>query len=294
MTQGHYHKREGHRVRKAYKSKGDDVTFSRFVKTKSKAERIDEQGQLFGMYRHVSPRLLSKPPMVEGRTFFNKRGVKKPSELKRLLVSGHNNVKIGRDVRKGKLFRGYWIYTLSLEERKTCPRSCHHWATCYGNNMPYAKRIDHTQADFLPKLAAEIEALCNPPSLKSNMGSKPMRKGVLIRLHALGDFYSSEYVEFWIEQLKKYDNLAIFGYTARADLSEIGKTIHRGKLRFGRRFAIRWSDGRRKRDCTASINTIGDCPANAIICPEQTGHSEACGKCGLCWNTQKNIAFLTH
>jgi hypothetical protein len=60
-----------------------------------------------------------------------------------VLVSGHSNVKIGRDVRKGKLFRNYWIFSLSFEERATCPSNCHHWTECYGNAMPFAKRTDH-------------------------------------------------------------------------------------------------------------------------------------------------------
>lgn len=289
---GHYHERDNMRVRKAYASKGDDATFSRFVKVLGKRERIDAQGRLFGMHRHVSPRLMSKPPMVEGRTFFNKRGVKQPNELKNLLVSGHSNVKIGRDVRKGKLFRGYWIYTLSLEERKTCPRTCLHWATCYGNNMPYAKRIDHTGLDFLGKLDAEIEALCNPK--QGGRGGKVLRTGVLIRLHALGDFYSNEYVAFWAWQLHKHERLAIYGYTARPISEPIGQAIAGVAKRFGNRFAVRFSDGGRETNCTVSIARLDEAPPNAIICPEQTGHSEACGKCDLCWNIETNIAFLAH
>jgi hypothetical protein len=30
-------------------------------------------------------------------------------------------------------------------------------ANCYGNNMPFAKRVDHTDPAFLPKLEAEID-----------------------------------------------------------------------------------------------------------------------------------------
>jgi hypothetical protein len=47
--------------------------------------------------------------------------VKAVDQVASLLVSGHSNIKIGRDVRKAR-FRGYWIYTLSLEERKDVPR----------------------------------------------------------------------------------------------------------------------------------------------------------------------------
>ncbi len=143
-----------------------------------------------------------KPAHQEGRTYFP-RSVKQVGDVTNLLVSGVNNAKIGRVVTVGR-FKGWEIYTLSLEERKTCPRACHHWQNCYGNSMPYAKRIDHTSPDFLPALEANIErllALPGPP-------------GVLVRLHALGDFYSSEYVNFWCRMLATHKRLMIFGYTA--------------------------------------------------------------------------------
>jgi hypothetical protein len=183
-------------VRKAFASKGDDATLTRFVKigTAEKHRKQRRQPRL--------PGIGTLPYINEGRTKFTE-GVKRVDQLSGLLVSGHSNVKIGRDVRKAK-FRGYWIYTLSLEERKTCPASCRHWQTCYGNNMPFAKRIDHTDPNFLPTLAREVAALC------------VKKKGVLIRLHALGDFFSTEYVEFWMRMLRTYGNLAIFGYTARS------------------------------------------------------------------------------
>lgn len=137
-------------VRKAFASKGDDATLTRFVKitTAEKPRKQRRQPRLPGLEAGF---------IAEGRTKFSK-SVKAVSEVSNILVSGHNNVKIGRDVRKAK-FRGYWVYTLSLEERKTCPSSCQHWQTCYGNNMPFAKRVDHTDPEFLPTLEAEIAML---------------------------------------------------------------------------------------------------------------------------------------
>lgn len=293
MTGKHFHERgDKNRVRKAYKSKGDDATFSRFVKL-PKAERM-AQAHLLNTPRVVAPSLYRKPWAIEGRSMFHRKGVKKPSQLTNLLVSGHNNVKIGRDVRKGKLYRGYWIYTLTLEERRTCPRTCQQWATCYGNNMPYSKRIDHTEDGWLVELEREIDRLINWRSVHTKRSPTVPRQGILIRLHALGDFYSSEYVAFWAAQLRKHERLAIYGYTARRLDDPIGRSIAGVKRKFGRRFAIRYSDGNGDSDCTVSINRIEEAPSNAFVCPEQTGASEACGKCGLCWNTEKNVAFLQH
>lgn len=267
-------------VRKAYASKGDDCTLSRWVKippgeqiVKGPAKR---QQRFPGFERAGSV-------YEKGRSVFYRKGVKPVRLLKNLLVSGHSNVKIGRDVRKGRLFRGYWIYTLTLEERATCPRTCKHWLTCYGNHMPFAKRIEHGP-EMIEPLRKEIrKLLC--------IGK---RAGLLIRLHALGDFYSAEYVRFWEEQLERHPRLACFGYTARRPEDEIGAEVARVKQRFGRRFAIRWSDGGQPTDCTVSVKIASRAPANSFVCPEQTGATAACATCGLCWNTDRNVAFVEH
>lgn len=290
MTDAPYRSRPRAFVRKAYASKGDDCTLSRWVKVRGEDRK------------YVKPPradwLFDKSLSCPARSIFWRKGVKKPSELKNLLVSGHSNVKIGRDVRKG-LFRGYWIYTLSFEERATCPTTCKHWLGCYGNGMPFAQRIDHTEDGLMARLAREVHSLCVP---RGNV----KRTGALIRLHALGDFYSVSYVQLWGFLLGKYSNLAAYGYTARTPDSPEGIEIAKLKERFGRRFAVRWSDGDGERDCTVSL--IGDTPKpdNAFQCPEQSpgftaptawhpdGKPILCATCGLCWSTDKNVAFKEH
>lgn len=254
-------------VRKADKAHGDDLTLTRWVK---------EPG------RHTKPSRTGLAPADASRTRFPTR-VLRVADMTNLLVSGHSNVKIGRDVRKGKL-RGYRIFTLSLEERATCPTSCEHWRSCYGNAMPFAKRVDHRDPAFLPALAEEIDMLMRKPW-----------PGVLIRLHALGDFYSAEYVEFWSSMLDKHPNLAIFGYTARGLPGAIGYALTMAIVRHGfDRFAIRYSNGGFKTQSTVSIKTEADCPASAFVCPEQTNKTRCCATCGACWSTTKNVAFLEH
>jgi hypothetical protein len=272
---------KGRGVRKAYASRGDDVTLSRFVKIP-----MDEREAL---RKRKQWRLPGFDPARKNRTLFPKSVVEPMS--KNALVSGHSNVKIGRDVRKGKLFRGYWIYTLTLEERATCPTSCQHWTNCYGNNMPWAKRLRHGPA-LENSIELELNRLCNPP--QHTRGRQALRKGVLVRLHALGDFYSADYVWFWRRMLKAFPNLAVYGYTARKREGDIGKAILRLKREFGRRFAIRWSNGGTGKDCTVSVKDASQAPATSFVCPEQTGSTAACATCGLCWNTDRNVAFIEH
>jgi len=254
-------------VRPAQRSKGDDPTLTRWVK---------EPG------RHQGRPTAPAPATATGTRFPSR--VLRTSETNAILVSGHSNIKIGRDIRKGK-FKGYWIYTLSLEERATCPRSCTHWTTCYGNSMPFAKRMDHTDPAFLPALESELAQLLAVRG----------RKGVMIRLHALGDFYSTDYVAFWHRMLKTHPRLAVYGYTARNSFTDpIGVDVDALNGIFGERHMVRFSDGGWPGMSTVSVRIEAECPPDAFVCPEQTGRTKACATCAACWSTTKNVAFLDH
>jgi hypothetical protein len=116
------------------------------------------------------------PAHRSGRTIFTSR-VFDPDEVQRVLKDGHQSRKIGRVVQKGHR-RGWPIYTLTLEERATCPRTCSAWSFCYGNNMQAAERIV-AGPDMEAALWSELAAL---------QAAHPA--GYLVRLHVLGDFYS--------------------------------------------------------------------------------------------------------
>ena len=75
-----------------------------------------------------------------------------------VLKDGAHSSKIGGDVLVGRL-RGAKIFTLTLEERATCPRSCRHWVGCYGNAMQAARRWQHGP-ELIDRLANEVAALC--------------------------------------------------------------------------------------------------------------------------------------
>lgn len=251
------------KMRPTSKAMGDDTTLTRFVITGA---------------RHQSNHRTAPMPMSATGTRFKGR-VLPPSAMSNILVSGHSNAKIGRDVRKGHL-RGYWIYTLSLEERATCPSSCAHWSDCYGNSMPFAKRVQHGP-EMLRRIETELADLCRK------------KRGVLVRLHALGDFYSADYVAFWDGMLRLHPNLAVYGYTAHHPGTEIGDAVRRVIERNGfTRFAIRYSgwSGELGAVTVDDPTEAGD----AIMCPQQTGASSHCATCALCWGSERSIAFLRH
>lgn len=231
--------------------------------------------------------------MVERRTLFPTTVVEVTEAApERLLISGANNRKIGSTVEKGA-FKDYEIYTLSLEERATCPEDCEALAYCYGNGMHQARRHRIGDSDvFFDRLGMEIADLAERCI------------GVLIRLHVLGDFPSVEYVAFWKEVLEEYPNVACFGYTHRSPKSwggdEIGDAVQSVKDVFGDRFRIRWSSPVARDDGAIVISHV---PTKAktvngeIVCPAQTDATACCATCGLCWDatlTQDCIAFIKH
>ena len=199
------------------------------------------------------------------------------------LKSGYNNTKIGKTVTKGRL-KGAPIMTLTLEERDTCPSSCRHWFDCFGNRMNFARR--QAPGPMLERY------------LQSQLGAFEHLhpRGFLVRLHVLGDFYSVDYVLKWRKWMDSFTALNVYGYTAWAPSTPIGEEVKSLADDYGPRFAMRWSD-RGDIWATRATITVKDEKAergDAIVCPAQTGKTDCCATCALCWQTTRNIAFIAH
>ena len=232
------------------------------------------------------------PASRGGRTIFGSR-VYAADEVGRVLKTGHQSRKIGKTVAKG-VRKGWPIFTLTLEERATCPKpqadgsGCREWASCYGNNMQAAERIE-AGPGLIAALEGEIAALA---ALHPG--------GFMVRLHVLGDFWSVEYVHFWQAMLRQWPNCALFGFTAHAPASPIGRAISLLALDFGwSRAAIRFSGARHELHAARVIGP-GEVDADAILCPAQriradgTPLTECCATCALCWQSPRSIAFRRH
>jgi hypothetical protein len=145
---------------------------------------------------HSRPMKKDHHSLVNGTTVFLKT-LRSVEEVKTVLKFSSND-KLGKKVVKG-VWKDHKFLTLTLEERATCPPSCKHWDDCYGNGMRFADRI-------------KIEGLME--AIERDLAALPKNKMFVIRLHVLGDFFSTEYVEFWDRMVEKFDNIKIFGYTA--------------------------------------------------------------------------------
>ena len=250
---------------------------------KRKGSASDPSGQrrFLGIVDGDGPRIDLKPwhpALRNGSTIFP--GMLIPaSQAPRLLKSGKNNRKIGYIATKGR-WKGMPLYTLTLEERATCPSTCREWATCYGNNLHMQPRI-HPDEYFLLRLRGELAHL-----------SAIHPEGFVIRLHVLGDFYSTEYVAFWREALAEFQALHIFGFTARQPADPIGHAVLLLMQDFEDQVLIRVSAGGKPELCSEVVDDESE--ATGIVCPAEKDENKCCATCGLCWTSTRTITFLRH
>lgn len=224
-------------------------------------------------------RLNPQHPALRLAVTIHPRTVKQPTETT-LLKPASANKKLGSGssvVSKGK-WAGMPMYQLSLQERATCPSSCQQWVDCFGNNMAFAHRIDHTHPDFFDILRSEVNVL-----------TRKYKHGVVIRPHVVGDYFSPEYAATWIELTADHPNLHIFGFTAHTPDSLIGRMIREWNK--NPRVWVRFSNAGDNPDVL--VANVAD-KGPGIPCPEQTGKTESCLTCGLCWSTTKPINFQEH
>lgn len=223
---------------------------------------------------------IDHPAVVDGTTIFG-RSVKAVSPDVNLLKRSIDNHKMGkRRTWRAGAYVGMPLYTLTLEERATCDTGCQAWRICYGNNMPFAHRFPAGQA-LTDKLHIELDRL---DTLHPD--------GYSIRLHILGDFYSTEYVKWWERQLDNRPLLHIYGYTHRQ--GEIRQEIDRVWGRYHARFNIMQSDGEAGLRPIALLESTEGAD-KLPVCPQQTGKAEGCLDCGLCTLPYvKGVRFMEH
>jgi len=207
-----------------------------------------------------------------------------------MLKRGKANKKLGDKV-SVKKWKDMTIYSLTLEERATCPTHCEQWENCYGNNMPFGHRFDHTHPEFLLRLGEEVKAL-----------NEKHPNGFVIRLHVLGDFYDAHYVAWWHNALRKYKGLRVFGYTHHRLLSTIGQMINDINRIYPDRWRVRFSDDLSTplhsrviaSDKPIIMTTIRRDPDGDVICPEQSDLTDSCATCGFCWSSDQPVVFIEH
>lgn len=255
-------------------------TRSAFVR-KPKTKHGGTQRRFMGVENSTGPKITLEPhdPRARAGSTVFPTTVIPASRLPRLLKSGKNSRKIGAIWEKGR-WKGMPVYTLTLEERATCPRTCREWLTCYGNNMHFAQRI-FDDGTLTKRLWGELATL-----------AAEYPAGFLLRLHVLGDFFSLEYVDFWRSALQDFPQLHIFGFTARKPPDPIGISLVELVATNYERFRIRFSGAGYETDCSEVVDRAED--ATGVLCPAESDPKRCCANCGLCMQSNRTISFVRH
>lgn len=229
----------------------------------------------------VSPPLHHKhPAVVNGMPRYPSQ-IRSASAAEWVLKSGEHSRKLGSHFSKGS-WLGLPIFSLTLSERVTCPRSCKCWTTCYGNDMPFAIRFRADSALY-SKLTLELQALA-----VSYPG------GFAVRLHSLGDFADIQYVQFWLDAVRALPGLHTFGFTAWARDSEIGSLVDVESQKWDR-FRIRFSGDTGCRGATVTDPPAWGLITAGIVCPAQAHRPDiSCGSCAFCVTSQDPVVFARH
>lgn len=170
----------------------------------------------------------------------------------------------------------------------SCPDSCAFKGQgCYGEHGPMSWTIKKLEGGTPEQIArAEAEGIRNI--------KKPLR------LHSYGDCKTPEAARILAEACKRNNNVWTYTHAwreiERADWGNIKvfascENITDAKAAIARGYLPALVIDEHKTDKVFSVDGI-----EFIPCPEQTGRSESCMTCRLCWTEKhgKGIAFAVH
>lgn len=182
-------------------------------------------------------------------------------------------------ISRGNLKLGV-LPSFSLPVITTCPGKtpfCERY--CYGLrgnfnllNVKEAndRRLDATlRDDFVDIITGEIRKTRAPA----------------FRLHVIGDFYSVEYVEKWIDIVERLPNVIFFGSTRSWRCEFLAEAMKRFRdiENVYMKASIDFTDTLQPESCGWNVWSV---EGKGIICPHDEGKVENCFFCGLCWKLQ--------
>lgn len=130
-------------------------------------------------------------------------------------------------------------------------------------------------------------------------------KPCTVRIHSSGDFYSEDYIQFWIEIVKYSPPIQFWAYTKSWWIPELLPALQELHDLENVQLFASWDRSMpeppkgwrlavvRKHDEEAE--DFGIPKQNMFQCPEQTGKVPNCASCGLCMrNSKKGVFFYLH
>lgn len=187
-------------------------------------------------------------------------------------------------LKKGNSKTGAGVFTWSMTT-KTCGQRCD---GCYGEkgfyNMPNVKKSLQNNT----RLAMEYLAFWKAAVLAQ---CETLKDGTEIRIHAVGDFFSAEYVQAWHDIAEAFPELIFWTYTKRTqyetafddlDNANIVKSLINGKYNFGPCEHVT----KLYEELKAENRSVHICKCGV----DDEQHCEGCHKCSI----SEFVLFLEH
>lgn len=188
-------------------------------------------------------------------------------------------------ISKGNLKLGT-LPSFSLPVIVTCPGKtpfCDHY--CYGLKGQFTavsikekndKRLDASlEDDFADIIVGEIRKAIAPA----------------FRLHVIGDFYTRDYVEKWIEIAERLPTIIFFGSTRswRCEFMDDALKRLRDLPNVYIKASVDVADNLEPLTCGWNIWSV---EGEGVPCPHDYGLVESCAKCKRCWTLKDfNVMF---
>lgn len=144
---------------------------------------------------------------------------------------------------------------------------------------------DQRRAQLKAQISAQLHAAVAPTA---------------VRIHSSGDFFSENYIRFWIDICLEFDEIAFWAYTRswvhahlRPCLEEL-RALRNVQLFASHDFSMPEppADWRVSRVCAEQAT-----PAR-LVCPEQTNQTPNCASCGYCFQAPnerfRDVTFYEH
>ncbi len=221
----------------------------------------------------------------------------KPNNPNKLCLE-NGNKKLGK---KGKFYKSMYVW--NLPSVVTCPGASS-WClkNCYNADM---------REDIFPvkKWAGNWWLyLNNPKILMKNIINQlnNTRKPCAVRIHSSGDFFSTDYIEFWINIVEQNKQIKFWSYTRSWIINDFKHSLEKLHSKSNIELYASWDSTMIEHPPTHwrksyvfynenDANVFYRSNLNTFICPEQIGIAKNCASCNFCMKKiNKDILFYFH
>lgn len=191
------------------------------------------------------------------------------------------------------------VLVWNLPAVKTCPSAskwCLKW--CYNADLREEK-FPHELWNNNLHFFLQAEELLKTKLLSELRQSED--ESLAVRIHSSGDFFSCEYISFWIDIIKSTPNATYWAYTRSWSNDAFLPLLEELKNLKNIQLFASWDrtmkkapEGWRLSYVYQEEETLG---SNGIICPEQSGKVADCATCNYCLvdgKSKSDVYFIAH